>query len=235
MNNRRRDEFSRSSPSPFTPLTTHHAKDGTPHMFGKARHDTALDVDDILGDEQAAEESARVDALRDRVEQVESQMASQFTSLAAYAQIAQEQVELVRSEAKANGEQTEHRLTTLIERERNDRIASVTGDVPDSAPDVLRRVESMERTVAKIARGLEDCLDRQLQLAEAISAAFERKPMETTTVTNSDTVVELVLTEPSEPLTEPTPLPALSLSLPPLPSADAVGAADGPIPALSLD
>ncbi len=204
-------------------------------MFGKAKHDTALDVDDILGDEQAAEEMARVEALRDRVEQVESQLASQFTSLAAYAQIAQEQVELVRAEAKANGEQTEHRLTTLIERERNDRIASVTGDVPDSAPDVLRRVESMERTVAKIARGLEDCLDRQLQLAEAISAAFERKPSESTAVANTDTVVELVLTEPTESLTEPTPLPALSLSLPPLPAADAVATADGPIPALSLD
>lgn len=205
-------------------------------MFGKVKHDTALDVDDILGDEQAAEEMARVDALRDRVEQVESQLASQFTSLAAYAQIAQEQVELVRAEGKANGEQTEHRLTTLIERERNDRIASVTGDVPDSAPDVLRRVESMERTVAKIARGLEDCLDRQLQLAEAISAAFERKPADiAAAVTSAEPVVELVLTEPTESLTEPTPLPALSLSLPPLPSVDAVGAADGPIPALSLD
>ncbi|NQY56133.1 MAG: hypothetical protein HRT86_06545 [Ilumatobacteraceae bacterium] len=204
-------------------------------MFGKAKHDSALDVEDILGDEQAAEEMARVDALRDRVEQVESQLASQFTSLAAYAQIAQEQVELVRSEAKANGEQSEHRLTTLIERERNDRIASVTGDVPDSAPDVLRRVESMERTVAKIARGLEDCLDRQLQLAEAISAAFERQPAAAATIADPEPVIELVLSEPTESLSEPTPLPELSLSLPPLPSADAITPTDRPIPALSLD
>ncbi|MEM8621341.1 MAG: hypothetical protein AAGF73_16630 [Actinomycetota bacterium] len=195
-------------------------------MFGKAKHDTALDVEDILGDEQAAEDMARVDALRNRVEQVESQLASQFTSLAAYAQIAQEQVELVRSEAKANGEQCEHRLTTLIERERNDRIASVTGDVPDSAPDVLRRVESMERTVAKIARGLEECLDRQLQLAEAISAAFERQPAKAAPVSDP---------EPIESLSEPTPPPELSLWLPPLYSADAATPADGPIPAHSLD
>ena len=61
------------------------------------KHD--LTVDDFFGDEAAVAEAVRVDHLQSRVTQVEQQINSQFTSLAAYAQIAQEQVEMVRSEA----------------------------------------------------------------------------------------------------------------------------------------
>ncbi len=207
-------------------------------MFGRARDEAELRVDDILGDEQAADEAARLDALRDRVEQVESQLASQFTSLAAYAQIAQEQVELVRSESKAAVERTEERVVSLIERERTDRIATVTGDVPaGSAPDVMMRVESMERTMAKIAQGLDDCLDRQLQLADAITRVFERRDDVTS---EEQPAIELA---PAAPVVEPE-VPELTLTLPPLPSiADMeppvddrpATAGDGPIPALALD
>ena len=92
-------------------------------MFGKARdiNDTdTLDssaLDEFFGDEAAAENSVEIHDLRYRVEQAESQISSQFTSLATYAQIAQEQVELARSEAKAATERSEQRLTSLIERE----------------------------------------------------------------------------------------------------------------------
>mgnify|MGYP000010569046 CR=1 FL=1 len=62
-------------------------------MFGKTRdiNDTdTLDssaIDEFFGDEAAAATTVEIHDLRDRVEQVESQINSQFTSLATYARI----------------------------------------------------------------------------------------------------------------------------------------------------
>jgi hypothetical protein len=132
-------------------------------MFGKPRdiHDSdILDTsafDEFFGDESAAENTVEIHDLRDRVQQVESQINSQFTSLATYAQIAQEQVELARSEAKAATERSEQRLTSLIERERADRISSHTGEAPTGhgavAPEFSDRLDALEQSVAEIRTG----------------------------------------------------------------------------------
>ena len=147
-------------------------------MFGKARdiNDT-LDssaIDEFFGDEAAAENTVEIHDLRDRVEQVESQISSQFTSLATYAQIAQEQVELARSEARATTERTEQRLTSLIERERADRITAFTGEAPEGSPDTASRLDALEHSVARIQKGLDDCRQQQKELAVAITAMFDR-------------------------------------------------------------
>ncbi|HYN34542.1 MAG TPA: hypothetical protein VES40_18105 [Ilumatobacteraceae bacterium] len=150
-------------------------------MFGKPRDidDTDLldasALDGFFGDEAAAANAVEVHELQHRVEQVESQISSQFTSLATYAQIAQEQVEVARSEAKATTERSEQRMTSLIERERADRISSFTGVSPaGSAPDVTARLDALERSVAQIRKGLDECLQRQKDLADAIATMFER-------------------------------------------------------------
>ena len=129
-------------------------------MFGKQRDIDDTDIldssaiDGFFGDEAAAETVVEVHELQHRVQQVESQISSQFTSLATYAQIAQEQVELARSEAKAATERSERRLTTLVERERADRISSFTGQAPAGSvprgdhssrrPRTLRRPDPQE-------------------------------------------------------------------------------------------
>ncbi len=148
-------------------------------MFGKPHDDTdTLDssaIDGFFGDEAATARAVEVDELQHRVEQVEAQISSQFTSLATYAQIAQEQVELARSEAKAATERSEQRVTSLIERERADRVSSFTGQAPaGSAPDVSARLEAVEHSVAQLRKGLDECLQRQKSLAEAITVMFER-------------------------------------------------------------
>jgi hypothetical protein len=151
-------------------------------MFGKHDIDDitgdtlqATPGDEFFGDEAAATNTIHVNELRDRVAQVESQITSQFTSLATYAQIAQEQVELARSEAKAATERSEQRVTSLIERERADRISSYTGTAPaGSAPDVSARIDAVEHSIAQIRKGLDECLARQKALAEAITVMFER-------------------------------------------------------------
>jgi hypothetical protein len=148
-------------------------------MFGKPRDiddtDTLDTIDGFFGDETAAEAIVEVHDLQHRVEQVEAQINSQFTSLATYAQIAQEQVEMARAEARSATERSEQRLTSLIERERTDRIMSFTGEAPaGSAPDVTARLDALEHSVAQIRKGLDDCLTRQKALADAITTMFER-------------------------------------------------------------
>ncbi len=158
-------------------------------MFGKT-HETddtdTLDsgaIDGFFGDEAAAEAVVEMHELKHRVQQVESQINSQFTSLATYAQIAQEQVEVARSEAKATTERSEQRITSLIERERADRISSFTGVAPaGSAPDVTARLDALEHSVAQIRKGLDECLQRQKALADAIATMFECMPRNSTTV-----------------------------------------------------
>jgi len=150
-------------------------------MFGKPRdtNDTnTLDsntFDGIFGDEAAAANEAEVRELRGRVEQVEAQMSSQFTSLAAYVQIAQEQVEFARAEARAATERSERRMMALVESERADRISSFTGEAPaGSSIDATSRLDALEQSVAQIRQGLDDCRQQQEQLARAITTFLER-------------------------------------------------------------
>ena len=160
-------------------------------MFGKARDlndTTQLDgptIEDFFGDESAAAEVVRVDELHRRVTQVESQISSQFTSLATYAQIAQEQIELARAESKASTERSEQRLTNLIERERADRIDAMDGpnavvSIGSARSAMDERLDALEQSVAQIKVTLDECFAQQLALADAISTMFgsvgERQP-----------------------------------------------------------
>ena len=192
-------------------------------MFGKTRdfldHHAALDtsaIDGILGDEEAASAAAEMVDLRRRVEQAESQIASQLTSLATYAQIAQEQVELARSEARAQTERSEQRMTSLIERERADRTAALQGGPSGVSPELVERLDALERSVALLQHGLDDCRQQQKALAMAITTMFERVAP----------VKPVVITE----------APRADVPLAP-PSIDDCVAVDpwGPIAGLSLD
>jgi hypothetical protein len=193
-------------------------------MFGRTRdiNDTdTLDssaIDEFFGDEAAAATSVEIHDLRDRVEQVEAQINSQFTSLATYAQIAQEQVELARAEARAATERSEQRVTSLIERERADRITSYTGAAPGSSPDVIARLDALEHSVARIQQGLDESRQQQKALALAISTMFD-----TLTASAPRTSASM-----PAPTATPAPLPA-----PPVAATTIED--DGPITGLAFD
>lgn len=184
-------------------------------MFGKTRdlndatHLDGSSIEDFFGDESAAAEVVRVDALQHRISQVESQITSQFTSLATYAQIAQEQIELARAEARASTERSEQRVTELIERERADRIVANTGSAPvGSNRDISARLDALEHSVAQIRSTLDGCFAQQLALADAISKLFESQDAATPAM--APAVVTEMLPAPVAPASQPNarPLPA---------------------------
>lgn len=233
-------------------------------MFGKPRDITetaTIDTgsfDEILGDEAAAENALEVHELRHRLEQVESQISSQFTSLATYAQIAQEQVELARAEAKAATERSEERVTSLVERERADRMSASTGTPAGSAPadststdsapagsppDVTARLDSLEQSVAHLTRSLDECRQWQKELALAITEMFERLDAPSSPV-QAPAALETPPPPPVPLATEPSLAPPASFDAPPSfdapvsfdpPSAPTTSCTDGPITGLALE
>jgi hypothetical protein len=143
-------------------------------MFGKTKDVIDDEFSGIFGDEEAADNEAQFDQLRERVQSVEGQIHSQFTSMAAYAQIAQEQIELARAESRSGNERSESRLTELIERERAERMGMPTpGTEPDATSDTEQRLDSLEAAVEVMKVGIGDCLSRQKALADAITALFQ--------------------------------------------------------------
>ena len=220
-------------------LTTARGQD----MFGKPRdiHDTeTLDtsaLDEFFGDEAAAENSVEIHDLRHRVEQVESQISSQFTSLATYAQIAHEQVELARSEAKALSDRAEQRLTSLVERERADRITSITGEAPAGSPDIASRLDALEHSVARIQKGLDESRQQQKDLALAITAMFDRLAATTPSAAQPTPADNSTAATERAPLTPPSFEPSAPESAVE-PAADAINGVDdfdGPISGLALN
>jgi len=205
-------------------------------MFGKTKDsidheggtDGDLTVDDFFGDEEAVAEAVRVDHLQQRVTHVEQQINSQFTSLAAYAQIAQEQVEMVRSEALHANERSEQKVISLIERERSDRLADSTGGI-----DVTARLDALDAQIEEIRQGLQLCLSNQKALADAITDLFAPAP-----AAAAPAPAPATDPEPSAPLSDPLgafPPPVTDgAGMEPVgdPTADLI---DGPIAGLALD
>lgn len=216
-------------------------------MFGKTKDhiDTGdhgeddLTVDDFFGDEAAVAEAVRVDHLQQRVTQVEQQINSQFTSLAAYAQIAQEQVEMVRSEALHANERSEQKVISLVERERADRLADSTGGF-----DVTARLDALDAQIEEIRQGLQLCLSNQKALADAITDLFAPvSDMPAPASAAAAAPAPATVPEAAAPLAESDAAPTLGALPPPMtdgsgvepvdfPEADLI---DGPIPGLSLD
>ncbi len=143
-------------------------------MFGKTKDVIDGDFSGIFGDEEAADNEAQFDQLRERVQQAEGQIHSQFTSMAAYAQIAQEQIELARAESRSENDRSQSRLTELIERERSERMGMPTpGNEAGDSSNVEERLNSLEAAVEVMKVGVSDCLSRQKALADAITALFQ--------------------------------------------------------------
>ncbi len=209
-------------------------------MFGKPRdiHDSdtidASAFDEFFGDESAAEQGVEILELRDRVHQVEIQISSQFTSLATYAQIAHEQVELARAEAKATTERSEQRLTSLIERERTDRLESSPNAAFEGSPDIELRLDALEEMVGRIQQGLDDCRAQQKDLALAIRTIFNRYATRPVAPAEGDAATEPgTFPAPSvpAPIAERTTFPAPTCPS----SADEPAAFAAPTPATSAE
>ena len=135
----------------------------------------------LPGEGEQATAAAAAD-VRERLAMVEEQLRSQFTSMAAYAQISQQAIETTRAESRADLDREKATIVSLVERVRDEalghtgRTPAATAPAP-SSPDVavVARLALLEDRFEELSRQFSQTLKYQEDLANSIAIMFERQ------------------------------------------------------------
>ena len=135
----------------------------------------------IFGDEEAAAMRAELDELRNHFGALAERVNAQFTSIAAHAEIAREQIELVRGEARADMERTRETLIGLIETVRAEAAGlHVAGSSPGaSVASAHERVAGVEEAVASLQASVDELASRQMRMGDTMAAFIDTMLAET--------------------------------------------------------
>jgi hypothetical protein len=145
-----------------------------------------VDVDDIANDagflptEDTQELRAIGYDLRERIAKLEVQMMAQYTAMAAYATIAQNNVDAVKAESRHDVDRTQSTLIGLIERVRQESLEAARHSGPANGmlpPPVLDepRLTAIEQRFEALASALERSIEMQHALAEQVAVLVEEK------------------------------------------------------------
>jgi ElaB/YqjD/DUF883 family membrane-anchored ribosome-binding protein len=138
----------------------------------------------LFGDEDAAAIRSELSELRSVLSELNVQVQSQFTTIAAHAEIARQQADFIRDEAQANLDRTRETLIGLLEQVRRE-----SGEVefgPDrggtrapwsppgpSAMLTAERVGAVEMQLASALDTVQLCFQRQQDLAATMEALLD--------------------------------------------------------------
>lgn len=123
--------------------------------------------------------------LGDRLDKVEQQLLSQYTSIAAYAQIAQQSVDAARAEGRADLDREKTTLVSLAERVRSERSAEPA--------ETLARVTNLEDRFDQLSQLFTQCLRNQEELARSIATLLEVQMRDPGWISAGDSTVALSL------------------------------------------
>lgn len=142
-------------------------------MFTRRETQHTLGERGILGDEAVAELLGKLEQLQHEVTQLKGRVDSQFTTIAAHAEIAREQAEFARAEARSDLDRTRDTLIDLIEQARAERT-HLPGTAPGpSTIDMGERITGLEARLVEVADTMERCFTRQNELAGTMSAFLD--------------------------------------------------------------
>ena len=132
----------------------------------------------IFGDEQAAALRSDLDELRTSVADLSGRLHAQFTTIAAHAEIAREQAEFARQEARADLDRTRDALIGLIEQLRaenpEDGTHHVAGAAPGPSNQAKReRIDAVEAGLDQVSQSVDACFARQSDLADMVAAFLD--------------------------------------------------------------
>ena len=136
----------------------------------------------LPGEGEQAAQTAAAD-MRERLATLEGQLKSQFTSMAAYAQIAQEAVGVARAEARADLDREKATIVTLVERVHNELLGEAPRHplAPPSAPQpsvdisTLARLALLEDKFERMSQQFTQVMRSQEELANSIAMMFEQQ------------------------------------------------------------
>ena len=132
----------------------------------------------IFGDEEAAQLRAELDDVRAAIADLNGRVHAQFTTISAHAEIAREQADLARNEARSDLERSREALIGLIEQVRDEVGAGsahhVAGSMPGPSTEVYgERVATVEERLDQIGETVERCFARQQELADTMAAFLD--------------------------------------------------------------
>lgn len=162
-------------------------RDEVPPVRRKTDDDNATPTGDVpvtdagaefFPDEPIQEVRAANNDLRERVAKLEVQMMAQYTAMAAYATIAQNNVDAVKAESRHDLDRTQSTLIGLVERVRRECADAVqgveartgAGDGSDHA-----RLDAIEQRFDALASALERSIETQRALAEQVAVLLDEK------------------------------------------------------------
>jgi hypothetical protein len=129
----------------------------------------------LPGEGEQAARAAAADVCG-RLAMVEEQLRSQFTSMAAYAQISQQAVETARAESRADLDREKATLVNLIERVREEGGApSAQVEAPVALRDeaIIARIAQLEDKFIQLTQQFAMTLRYQEELANSVTHLVE--------------------------------------------------------------
>lgn len=143
-------------------------------MFNRREAQHTLGERGILGDEGVAALLSTIEQLRTEVAELRDRVDSQFTTIAAHAEIARQQAEFARGEARADLGRSRDTLIGLIEQVRSERHEHRPGAAPGpSATATNDRIAAVEQQVTQLTHTLDRCFARQNELADTMTAFLD--------------------------------------------------------------
>ena len=135
---------------------------------------------------------------RNRLVKVEQQVLSQYTSMAAYATIAKQDVETVKLEARADLDRSQATVIGLTEKLRNEINTRLDGLERRSAggdlsADGASRLANVERDLESALTALHQCLQENQELRTQIAGLVEQRMQEQGWLVSSGTPEALYL------------------------------------------
>ena len=161
-----------------------------------------MELDDLLEPFLPAEhaETGTVVAVefRNRLVKLEQQVMSQYTSMAAYATIAKQDVEAVKLEARSDLDRSQATVIGLTEKLRNEVNTRLDGLERRSAggdltADGASRLAKVEEDLASATAALQQCLQENQELRTQLAALVEHRMQEQGWLVSSGTPESLYL------------------------------------------
>jgi hypothetical protein len=134
----------------------------------------------FLPDESVESTVAVAIELRNKLVKVEQQVLAQYTAMASYATIAQQNVDHCRAESRADLDRMQATLIGLVEKLRSEMLARLSGADHRAAPmqsltvDGATRLAALEDQVASMAGALEIYARENAQLKSRLADVVER-------------------------------------------------------------
>ena len=134
---------------------------------------------------------------RNRLVKLEQQVLSQYTSMAAYATIAKQDVEAVKLEARADLDRSQATVIGLTEKLRNEINGRLDGlerrSAGDLSADDVSRLANVERDLASALTALHQCLQENQELRTQVTGLVEQRMQEQGWLVSSGTPEALYL------------------------------------------